>query len=279
MDIKHADRVVREKNYAISTSYDIHIDLDGGEGIDVLDYTYTVNDDIIINTHPTKVGYTFIGWTGTGIEVPQMEINIEKGTTVGDKTFTANWRRMQLRVVTPAVENSTLVKMIKVYDVDSEGKYVLKQTINHSTNLRSNDLTDIMSYTGIDKTFAAYHGGWVELYLKQNVEVRVVGDVKSKKYSGIYRNGIETYHPNVIKFKIPEDAYEDNAISTHFRHYQGSLIGETIYAGNKYSNNYPESGLWYANKDALGLITLSHDEGVSWVNGIGVVCDFYGNTL
>ena len=47
--------------------------------------TFTLNN-------PTKEGYTFIGWTGSNGEIPQITVIIEKGST-GDLSYTANWEQ------------------------------------------------------------------------------------------------------------------------------------------------------------------------------------------
>ena len=54
--------------------------------------TYTiVSDDIVLN-NPTKKGYIFKGWTGTGLTEATMTVTIPKGST-GDREYTANWER------------------------------------------------------------------------------------------------------------------------------------------------------------------------------------------
>ena len=39
---------------------------------------------------PTRLGYTFIGWTGSNGEVPQPIVQIATGST-GDKNYVAHW--------------------------------------------------------------------------------------------------------------------------------------------------------------------------------------------
>ena len=51
--------------------------------------TYTEEDRIKLN-NPTKVGYKFVGWSGTGLDGIVEEVTIEKGT-IGNLEFTANW--------------------------------------------------------------------------------------------------------------------------------------------------------------------------------------------
>ncbi|MBQ7219668.1 MAG: InlB B-repeat-containing protein, partial [Synergistaceae bacterium] len=51
---------------------------------------YTVETATFTLTNPTKNGYTFKGWTGTGITGTSETVTITKGST-GDRTYTATW--------------------------------------------------------------------------------------------------------------------------------------------------------------------------------------------
>ena len=55
--------------------------------------TYTSNDKSFTIGNPTKYGYEFIGWTGTGIDgnVPKDPLEIPKGS-YGDRNYTANYK-------------------------------------------------------------------------------------------------------------------------------------------------------------------------------------------
>ena len=68
--------------------YTITYDLDGGEATNPSTYTIE-SEDIIIN-NPSKEGYTFTGWSGTGITNRVNNLVIKKGST-GNKEFTANY--------------------------------------------------------------------------------------------------------------------------------------------------------------------------------------------
>ncbi|BBI31186.1 NHL domain-containing protein [Cohnella abietis] len=70
------------------TSYNITYNLDGGTATNPA--TYTAVDENFILTNPTKLGYTFAGWTGTGLGAATQTVTIAKGST-GDRTYTATW--------------------------------------------------------------------------------------------------------------------------------------------------------------------------------------------
>ncbi len=69
--------------------YVIRYRLDGGTASNPIEYG--VEDDAITLIAPQKTGYTFIGWTGTGLEAPSMTVTIPSGSH-GDRIYTANWQ-------------------------------------------------------------------------------------------------------------------------------------------------------------------------------------------
>ena len=78
---------------ATAIQYQIQYELHGGkvEGAEQNPTTYTIEDQDIELKQPTKVGYTFTGWTeeGKGGD-PQKDVTIESGST-GEKKYIANW--------------------------------------------------------------------------------------------------------------------------------------------------------------------------------------------
>ncbi len=70
------------------TSYSITYELEGGSASNKA--TYTIETDTFTLNNPTKVGYTFAGWTGTGLSGATTTVTIAKGST-GDRTYTATW--------------------------------------------------------------------------------------------------------------------------------------------------------------------------------------------
>ena len=52
--------------------------------------TYTIESAAITLNNPSKTGYEFAGWTGTGLDAASTSVTIAKGST-GNKSFAANW--------------------------------------------------------------------------------------------------------------------------------------------------------------------------------------------
>ena len=59
---------------------------------DMSDTTYTVLDDTFTLNRPTKDGYMFVGWTGTGLDGAVKTVTIPTGST-GNRTYTAAWQK------------------------------------------------------------------------------------------------------------------------------------------------------------------------------------------
>ncbi|NLV50270.1 MAG: hypothetical protein GXY20_06195, partial [Clostridiales bacterium] len=70
--------------------YDITYELDGGNYTDIEHPTsYTAAGGVAL-VAPVKSGYTFAGWTGTGLAGQTMSVTIPAGST-GARTYTATW--------------------------------------------------------------------------------------------------------------------------------------------------------------------------------------------
>ena len=73
-------------------SYTITYDLAEGTVATANPTTYTVESDAITLNNPTREGYTFAGWTGTGLTEATITVTIAKGST-GDREYTATWKK------------------------------------------------------------------------------------------------------------------------------------------------------------------------------------------
>ena len=74
------------------TTYKISYDLDGGTVAAANPTTYTSSTATFTLTNPTKDGYTFKGWIGTGINEAAITVTVEKGSK-GDKSYKATWEK------------------------------------------------------------------------------------------------------------------------------------------------------------------------------------------
>ena len=72
-----------------AVTYNIIYDLAGGT-VSGNPATYTVESGVITLVNPAKIGFTFAGWTGTGLDGATMDVTIPAGST-GHRSYTATW--------------------------------------------------------------------------------------------------------------------------------------------------------------------------------------------
>ena len=70
--------------------YAINYNLNGGSVSTPNPSTYIIESTDITLANPTRDGYTFAGWTGTGLDAATLSVTIEQGST-GDRSYTAIW--------------------------------------------------------------------------------------------------------------------------------------------------------------------------------------------
>ncbi len=82
------------KNYELKAKWVLHeysITYVLGDGTTENPDTYNIESEDIILSHPTKKGYTFLGWTSNEHTLPVLEITIPHGS-IGDRKYTAHWQ-------------------------------------------------------------------------------------------------------------------------------------------------------------------------------------------
>ena len=72
-------------------NYSISYDLAGGS-ISSQPTGYNIESNKITLPQPTRTGYTFSGWTGTGLSSPTKSVSIPKGST-GNRSYKATWSK------------------------------------------------------------------------------------------------------------------------------------------------------------------------------------------
>ncbi len=123
--------------------YTISYDLDGGtvSGTNPTEYNIETATFTLIN--PTKVGYDFVGWTGSNGTTPQTSVSVAKGST-GNKTFTANWvynAKVQdfidkvnaIGKVSYGTEHTSKAEILaatNAYDLLSDGEKALEEVVD-----------------------------------------------------------------------------------------------------------------------------------------------------
>ena len=71
-------------------NYTLEYELAGGSVASANPATYTIESTAITLNNPTREGYTFTGWTGTGLDAATTTVTIAAGST-GNRSYTATW--------------------------------------------------------------------------------------------------------------------------------------------------------------------------------------------
>ena len=95
--------------------YTITYNLNGGTAENTT--TYTIESEDITLNNPTREGYTFTGWTGTGLDNSTETVTINKGST-GNKEYTANWTVKEYTIVYNL--NNGTAENAGTYTIESE---------------------------------------------------------------------------------------------------------------------------------------------------------------
>ena len=110
--------------------------------------TYTIESEAITLVNPTRDGYTFEGWTGTGLDAASKSVTIATGST-GDREYTATWKKLMtnadIAVSIPSQEwtGSELTPAITVKD----GETTLTQNTDYTVTAPSSTIQDAGDYT------------------------------------------------------------------------------------------------------------------------------------
>ena len=108
----------------IPNSYPITYYLDGGNNSSFNPSGYNTGDSITLR-EPTKKGYTFLGWTYSGVTEPTKNVVIASGE-YGNKAYTANWQANEYNLTFNADGgNCDTIEKTAVYD-----EYVTLPTAN-----------------------------------------------------------------------------------------------------------------------------------------------------
>ena len=110
-------------NYTANwTEDDYMIDYDYAGGIapavsNPASYKYADIPFSIVN-EPTRIAYSFTGWTGSNGTVPQTPVNVPNGTT-GDLTYTANWNPLNYSITYDGNGGTEPASNPNVYNVET----------------------------------------------------------------------------------------------------------------------------------------------------------------
>lgn len=168
--------------------FNIKYHLNGGFGS--YPETYTESDSITLGV-PLRYGYRFVGWTGSGIDTPQIKVALPTGSR-GDREYFANWEKKDTVTADPNIgaddgltppetpvtldvrkgsRGEDIYKLKTVYtDIEVDG--VKDAAYDYGLHIRSNIYEDPDYYSDKDTGFDAY------LTLGQDGYVYVFAEVR-----------------------------------------------------------------------------------------------------
>ena len=188
-------------------TYSITYDLGGGalpEGR-ANPETYTVKSETFTLVNPERDGYVFAGWTGGGLSEPTKEVTIAKGSTTGDKTFTATWQMPPIAYIdvdgtTKACTNYTMLNGSE--SELAEGWYVADGTISFDHQLRASGNIHLILMDGAVMRIGTEESpvsdeGIVAYYYSISIHGQSTGESKGQLWINATYNGIAAYYGNV----------------------------------------------------------------------------------
>lgn len=103
--VKNAKFYLELKAVWEKVDYTIEYDLAGGSLSTPNVGGYDFEDESFTLSNPTRTGYTFAGWTGTGLSGAAIDVTIPSGS-YGDRVYTATWTPKQYTVTFDANEGT-----------------------------------------------------------------------------------------------------------------------------------------------------------------------------
>lgn len=165
--------------------YTITFDFNRGKQNDTKDLEYYVDTETFVLEHPTREGYTFIGWTGSNGIRKTLDVTIQKGST-GNRTYKANWQANSYNITLNPNGGNVLISNVYVpFDSEYgilpiptrtgytfEGWYYNDTLINEDTSLKINSNHELIAKWKVIDYKLEYNlnGGTANLPSKYNVE-------------------------------------------------------------------------------------------------------------
>lgn len=128
-----------------TTYYSISYTLNGGN-LTGQNKNYTVESNNFTLPTPTKAGYDFVGWTGTGLSGATKTVTVSKGST-GNRSYTANW----VDDIRPTIHGAWITSG-PTYEVRSSG-YGYRVNIQVSCSDSGSGINRVLTYYDLN-------GGW-----------------------------------------------------------------------------------------------------------------------
>ena len=218
-------------NY-IPVQYSISYELNGG--IAVNPNSYTIEDEITLNK-PTKEGYDFIGWTGTGLTNMVESVTISEGS-IDNRIYTANWKPIDYTITYEGLTDDEKIYLNNptTYNIETDSI-----TLKNPENRMDKDGDEVERFVG-----------WKE---NQTVSTNVIipSELGDKVYEAIW----VVVDPNIytITYNL-NDGTVENENRTSFTKL------ETFTLSNPSKRGYTFEG-WTGSNGTIPQTTVTVSEG------------------
>ena len=231
------------KNYYLiarwtPVNYTISYNLNGGS-VTGNPSSYTIESNTITLKNPTRNGYTFTGWSGTGLTgSDNMTVTIAKGST-GNRSYTANWRAneyyLDLNGIIDGVTKGNIADAATA-DVYLDGKLVASGVTDFYEKVRVGMKYEIKN---IKLKMNPNDPSYPVKYTMTGSNVPLSGTMPGYDYQVNIRFNTNNFDINGFI-----DGTADSQYITH-----DIPLSADLYVGGKYVGNMNSAGLHWNNYD------------------------------
>ena len=194
----------------------ITYDLDGGINPHQNPMGYARNNtyDSLLE-EPTKLGYTFIGWTGSNGDTPQLKVSIQEGTT-GHLHYIANWELSDESAIDKTIPLAPIIeeeytsftkygRKDVVINICENGAYDYNnKPFGAALYRKTKDKNNLYSYTLVEEInnecelLASVNPGETNIYAAMTY---ILDENENRIYSP-YSNELLIENPNIITYDL-----------------------------------------------------------------------------
>ena len=211
-------------------TYNITYDLAGGSEVTANPTTYNIEKSVTLKK-PTRQGYYFAGWTGTGLNEATRNVYIAKGS-IGDRHYTANWAQVW------GQENGADGTEERPYIITTpEGLIYLADEVNGG-----NDMTGTFFELGADIVFS-HTSNWDDNTSTESNYIPIGDGTKVNGYLRSFRGTFDGNNKTVSGIRYKNSDYENSGLFGHIGGVgtvKNVTISDTRISGKF---NYPIGGI------------------------------------